>query len=243
MIAVSNVAVFFHCRISGGAHPANDAFPGNAAVHHEHAKSVVSEQINALINSGLLGHTDHFIVGVNGTEEDMAIINRMANGQAEIKCFGEDLASELTTLGLVHEFAVNHPGWFVLYHHSKGVMWTGGSEGQYRKAWRRCMEKACVWRWRECVAALESGYDMAGAHWLDPKDYPEKPVGKGIWAGNFFWATSDYLATLPLPHEAIWRNRYWAEMWCSLGEKYPKVRDFAPHYPDTNTCEVMASQQ
>jgi hypothetical protein len=55
--------------------------------------------------------------------------------------------------------------------------------------WRWLMHYFNHMKWRDCVAALNEGYDTVGIEWqTDPVPH---------WSGNFWWATAEYLATLP----------------------------------------------
>jgi hypothetical protein len=116
----------------------------------------------------------------------------------------------------------------VLYHHIKGVQYPNSP---VHDRWRKCMEQACVWNWRECVRLLESGLDTVGAHWLTRTKYPMLGPGQRYWGGNFWWATSDYLLTLPPLPEDTWSNRYLAEDWIGKSPINPRIHDFAPHWP------------
>ena len=146
---------------------------------------------------------------------------------------GLQCKNELRTLLLVEEFAKTHTGWNVLYFHSKGATHPLGHELSAR--WRRCMMRHLVSNWRQCVQELESGFDSVGCHWMQP---PQTPPGQNIWGGNFWWASSDFLRTLPSLLDT-WRvknsgidsidSRYEAEVWIGNGPNLPKVKDHHPN--------------
>ena len=71
---------------------------------------------------------------------------------------------------------------YSLYIHSKGV----GTRTVGNHYWRKYMEYFCIEKWQECVSKLEEGYDLVGAAFLNNPPHP-------YMAGNFFWATSDYI--------------------------------------------------
>lgn len=83
------------------------------------------------------------------------------------------------------------------------------------------MEKAVLWRWKECVEALSS-VDSAGAHWM------QNAHGQWFWGGNFWWCTAAYLAGLPPPRES---SRWDAEIWVSNVTKMPTVKDLMADHP------------
>jgi hypothetical protein len=93
------------------------------------------------------------------------------------------------------------------------------------------MERVVIWRWRECVANLEAGFDAAGPHWLNC------PMGHNqhYFGGNFWWAKAAFINTLPPMAENATEHQqfYEAEVWLGTGPRLPHVRDLAPHFPMT----------
>lgn len=128
-----------------------------------------------------------------------------------------DYGYEQVTLLALHtaaqEMPANTP---VFYAHTKGT----ARVSAHQDLWRRCMQEACVARWGLCVAKLAEGYDVTGAHYLIPDG---RAVGVPMIAGNYWWATSGYIAGLPLLRH---RDRYDAEAWIGLGDA--RVFDFVP---------------
>lgn len=236
------IAVFLHARISGGAHPPNHAFEGNPAIDPIWAEAILQEQINALYGSGLSDQAQAFYLCLNGGMKDYRVVKRMVP-DANIILHGENAASELPTMAFIEDWVKSNPGWIVFYHHSKGVCWPPTKEGwQLRQAWRRCMTHHLVTNWTRCVEDLVNGYEMVGAHWLTSEKYPHavpaEALQNGIWGGNFFWTTSEYLKQLkPLRKDHGWEHRYFAEMF-PTNNRIPRVRDYAPHWPDLRSCVV-----
>jgi len=207
------VAIFYHCVLT--CH----------GVNPDHALALFTDQMMSLRQSGLTEAAHHVFIGCNGQNSDSMPIICYAPAVAEVECFSGGI-SEIPTMNVMHDWCKANPGEAVLYHHIKGVSHEPG--GAY-DAWRHCMERVCIWGWRECVKALEEGYDSSGAHWLSPEKFSN--ISIPYWGGNFFWATSDFIATLPpLPTDS-WQNRYEAEAWIGRGKIRPRVRDFAPHWP------------
>lgn len=238
-----NIAIIHHVRISGGAHPANQFMEANGPLHGPHAQSVLTEQFEALQKSELLGNAQEYTLSINGTEHDVEIVRRITQGMGHIRLNKDGSAGELPTMDYIQS-REKPPGWAILYLHCKGVSWPPGRVGwQERQAWRRCMMKAVVWRWRECIEALKSGCDMAGAHWLTKEAFPNNAAAlpRPIWGGNFWWAKSEYLAQLPdlLSLEQNmhlgWRYRFQAEQWPTSG-RMPRVLDLASHWPGLTSC-------
>jgi hypothetical protein len=213
------IAVFHHCWMSGGDHPVNPV----------RVVSIVQEQLDALTSTGLMAAAKVVHFGVNGGFADECEIAELIADPKVSVVRNPEGVGELPTMKAMQNWAKANPGWNVLYHHAKGTIHQPGSAYD---AWRRCMERACVHNWKACVYHLEHNFDSCGAHWLTPEEMPIiGPVA--YWGGNFWWATSDFINTLP-PID-IMANRYEAEVWIGKGPKRPRVKDFAHHFP-TSGC-------
>lgn len=209
------IAVWYHCVLSGAR-----------ISDEEHALAVMYEQMAALRESGLMQSADEFHLGLNGTESEALLASSFIPCEAIVHVHGPHAQTELSTLACLHRWL--QPGWAVLYHHIKGVQYP---KNTIWHNWRRCMEMACVWNWQLCVGALQSGMDMAGAHWMTSQKYPMIDPSQRYWGGNFWWAKSDYLLTLPPLAADEYEKRYEAEVWIGKSPREPRVRDYAPHWP------------
>lgn len=207
------IAIFYHVYLGGGEHPCNP----------EIVTGIVTEQLSAIHASGLAAHTGLFHIGVNGSDEDTFMVSAMAP-QASVN---KNLpgTAELPTQKVMQDWCKVNPGWSVLYLHTKGAIHNGNP---IMDQWRRCMERACVWGWKNCTNELENGIESCGAHWLTPEEHPV--IGHtAYWGGNFWWATSDFINTLPPIDVTL--SRYEAEVWIGRGPRRPRIRDFAHHFP------------
>lgn len=220
MPAESNrkIALFHHARLSGGDPPIDFSW----------ASSIFAEQIIALRDSGLTDAASEIYIGVNGGEQDAFAAQSMAPEKAQVIQHPDDARGELPTLNLMWNWARKHPGWLVYYCHTKGATHHGD---QLYANWRRCMERACVHNWQRCVKDLEAGAEAVGCHWLTDQKYSN--VGPPFFGGNFYWATADFLMTLPeIPRTARDRGMFYeAEVWLAKGPRLPRIRDYAPHWP------------
>lgn len=212
------LAVWYHCRLSGGHVPIDTMA----------AMGIMAEQMAALKNSGLLNEASEFYIGVNGDEED-AQLARLLCPCPKVKLLVNSpaLESEIPTMTALQLWLAAHLDWYVLYHHIKGV--THPSEVFYTK-WRVRMENACVMNWRRCVSDLDSGFDAVGCHWLTPEQYPSM-VGSPFFGGTFWWANAKYLLQLPRLPEPSWQNRFEAESWIGRRRPYPHINDYYPGWP------------
>ena len=207
------LAIFFHTIFTGGSTP----------IDTEHACRITAELMNAMRRSGLAEVVESFMVGINGPSEDVDLA-RMFCGEARYFPHGAGSTTEIPTLRLVRDWAIAHPDWHTLYFHVKGAsraampLWTN---------WRRCMALSCLWNWRRCVQDLDGGADAVGCHWLTPERHGDM-VKAPYFAGTFWWAKSEFLATLPALPAPEWKNRYAAESWIGLGPRLPRVIDYHP---------------
>ena len=111
---------------------------------------------------------------------------------------------EGTTLKQMWLYAKEHPGEVLCYFHDKGVM----SLAQTTKCWRELLMEVLVRQWPMRYADLE-GHDVVAI----------QDVNVRVLSGNFFWATTDYVATLPEP---VYESRYDYELW--ILKNIPKVK-------------------
>jgi len=185
---------------------------------------MIEAQMKALKESGLEDAASEIYVGVNGCDADALAVACMVPSKAIVICHGQGVTSEIPTMNIIKSWVPNHPKWHVFYHHAKGV------SSKHADGWRMRMEHHTVWRWRECVAALENGCDACGCHWLTPEQFPGS-ISSPFFGGAFWWVTSEYLSTLPPLPEPTWGNRYESENWIGRGPRRPKIHDFHTGWP------------
>ncbi len=139
------------------------------------------------------------------------------------------------------EFSKANPGWNVLYFHSKGATHTDVEYLKFVTRWRNCMMNALIVNWAQCITDLDSGFESVGCHWMTNMSPPSDK--DSIWGGNFFWATSNFIATLPdiLDRDLIKNHgitapiaRYEGERWIGSGPKLPKIKDY--HINGIGSC-------
>lgn len=209
------IAIFYHVYMSGGQIP--------CCV--DNVTRIVTDQLASLNASHLVQSSEHFEIGVNGTELEWFIVKSMAGTQNTHR--NTSGVGELPTMRRMQLFCKSHPGWAVCYFHTKGAIHNGNP---IYESWRKCMESVVIWGWQKCVNDINRGYDTVGAHWLTPARFSFiGPVP--YWGGNFFWASSDYLNTLP--EIDINADRYQAEVWIGKFKRKPNVLDYKRHFPMT----------
>lgn len=221
---MSPIAVFFHCAANIKNVPAL------------HPLSVVREQMEALNKSGLVNSAAEILIGVNGNGVQVNPYLSKFPEKAQPVMHGPDSMSENATILLIERWAKSHPGWHVCYFHAKGSSVLNPAATD----WRRCMTGKLVTNWQKCVEALESGKEAVGCHWVRGLDATQH-----YFAGNCWWAESDFLNTLPsiLDRGCIKKYgllsakcRYEAEVWLGNGKRLPKILDFHPGWPHHGYC-------
>lgn len=147
---------------------------------------------------------------------------------------------ELATLSALKDHCDNTDDYYpVLYTHHKGVTWLGSENYNNIRDWRRYMQYFNIERWRDCVIKLNQGYDSVGVNWSGDKHKH--------WAGNMWWARSDYIRTLPKiqrPKDYGYKHQFFlddpehlskhyrmeSELW--VGMNNPNVYNFHESYRD-----------
>ena len=169
-----------------------------------------TEHFEELGVSGLLDELDRIYLGVVGSRENRRKVKRALRHYVTVEA---DEGWEQVTLNKLRDFCQTDDG-AVLYAHTKGA-W---SQTELAGVWRVSMTHDVVTRWRECVQAINS-VQATGPHWLR-SDMPEHSEHGHFFAGNFWWARSDYIRTLAPVSVS---NRYQAEGWIGLEKPSVKI--------------------
>jgi len=222
----NRIAIFYHGLFFTGSPPELNA----------NAMHVVCEQMDMLHMSGLLNEADKFVVGLNGGVETGNIANLLIPSKAEVVLHGLQSKSENLTLVLLENWLKTIPEgeeWYVLYFHAKGA--THKPNDEMRGPWRTCMMHHLITNWRQCVSDLH-GVESVGCHWCVP---PRTPATQYYWAGNFWWARSSFLKTLPSIYERqrikdsgidSLESRYESEVLIGNGPRRPTIKDYCPDW-------------
>jgi hypothetical protein len=176
------------------------------------------EHFEALIASELIDNLDDMFLGIVGIESNRQKVKRELPG---IVIAEAETGWEQVTLNALHQFAETDAG-AIFYAHTKGA-W---ARSNIAAAWRTSMTHDTVTRWKECVDALQT-VQACGPHMMR-SSLPEHREHEFFFGGNFWWARSDYVATLePVKTE----SRFQAEGWIGLNN--PKMHSMRQGEPVT----------
>lgn len=198
------------------------------------AEEIIRYQMRRATACGLIEAASEFHVGINGGKESGQLARQTFPDKAKLFFHGLESRAENLTLVLLEEWVKTHPGWNVLYFHAKGSTHNPGSDyGRMAGKWRDGMMEDLILNWRTCVKDLET-HEVACSHFMRGMGWDKS---QNIAAGNFWWATSDFLATVPTIYLrerikqdgiAALSSRYEAEVWISNG-KIPTVKEYRPN--------------
>lgn len=181
----------------------------------------VREHIIALAQSELYYNIDELYIGMVGKKENTELVKNFLeiSGVDYTLVSEENDGWEQVTMNKLRDFSHENDAW-ILYAHTKG----SSDPSEINIAWRKSMTYYNIINWKEAVSYLNE-YDTVGTHWVTaPQD------GKTFWGGTFWWATTDYLKTLP---PIGMENRHRAEDWIGI-TKSAKIYDMNPGWPGFN---------
>lgn len=183
---------------------------------HEHLRALRDARFNGSVHVGLVGSPQN-------QDEAQRYVTKFWSPAVDW-CARAETGFEQVTLNALHAYvrrpdAARH----VLYAHTKGAY----EESVPRDLWRESMTRWLVRYGGTAAVPLLSGHDAVGLHWLTPEKFRDRNISTPFFGGNFWWAASAYLRTLPAPGTA---SRFDAEGWIGLGS--PKVADLKPGWPD-----------
>ena len=161
---------------------------------------VINEQLKKISDTGLKNITENISISIIGNN-----CNKFNLDDDKIKvCYKSFNIEEyeFPILKLLKDTCENNDC-IVWYIHTKGV-----SKGKDKKSqvddWRLYMEYFIIENYKICIESLND-YDICGVNWR------KKP--QPHYSGNFWWARSKYILTLPPFTEIFIKDRRNAEFW------------------------------
>ena len=122
------IAIFYHGLFFLGDDP---------PVLLHSACRIVTEQMNALRESGLAAQSSLLLVGLNGGEESAPLAAQCVPERATIVYHGLKSRAENLTLVELEKWLPGHEDWYVLYFHAKGCTHKDGEYAEFCARWRR----------------------------------------------------------------------------------------------------------
>ena len=214
-------------------------------------QQVADQQWDLIVNSDLINKVDEISVCGNG--QPWTFTNWIATkNNPKLKFYNVNSSAafhEYPTLNFMYEVskAATEP-FYICYLHLKGLTrWGDVNVGD----WRDFMNWANIERWQDNITALDNGADVVGTNY-NTVPWPH-------FSGNFWWAKSEYIATLDIllhpefklarngtqftPHPTNPHWRFDHEAWVhSKNPKYfelakslePGDRHYRERYPSEN---------
>ena len=174
--------------------------------------NIAKQELSILESSGLWDKISFLAVGIDGKEQEecdkmLSVYNR------KIYVVGrtEGMKFEYPTLSALQVFSQNNPKVRVCYFHTKGTRPYQGPTFILQANWRRMALHFMMERHMDCLELLER-YVAVG---VNLKWNGAVPLH---FAGNFWWAWTDHLATLYDFGKIAWaiQTRFFNEYWvCS----------------------------
>lgn len=171
-----------------------------------HWQKVLNRQLKRMLTSGLYDACTSIMLGVLG-EGDLKLIKETYPKVNVLFQDPDTSKYERPTLLSLHEKCLSNPEKaHVLYLHTKGISRISHTVTE----WTKLLEYFVIDRWKDCTQALKTN-DVCGVNWqLGPQPH---------FSGNFWWATSAYVAHLP---HYIGPNYLDPEMW--LCQNFPHFK-------------------
>lgn len=196
-----------------------------------HYADIVKEQIDVIVNSGLYDAVEKIYCGVVGDYNELLNLNNI------LKEYPKFVVSEYSTNDNLYEFQTLNilkmksdaatEDFYAFYIHVKGVSFPE-SENKIAfyggEAWRHFMNEYTITQWKRNVDMLDRGHDTSGTQIRTAREWPFH------YSGNMWWATSNYIRTLPPIGKEDLQNRMNAEFW--IGRGHPVTATLSQQFVD-----------
>jgi hypothetical protein len=200
-----------------------------------HWELLLYEQLDC-IEGSLLHHHCEIEICVSSNQENYQKLKKNIKSYSFLKFTWFDTSIEEnknhyegTTFSKLYDECDNYDN--IAYIHNKGIT----NLTKYTNKWRKILEYAIIEKYQNNLDALKNGYDISGIFWMS-KDF--------YFCGNFWWAKSSYIKSLPKPtiekwdlfneentfisrkhHYMLWSKRHKYELW--IGSNNPKANDIS----------------
>lgn len=176
-----------------------------------------------MLACGLMDYCDSVSVGALGEADELVKLEKLLSKYPKARIVAHDTDKnifEFHTLRHLKKDVDTLPKFYALYCHSKSV--TFGKEDKredvlYERWWKDYMTKFVIEEWRRNYRALDlkdTGYDICGVRIIPAR---HSASSRTHASGNFWFASSEYLKTLPRIDSLDLDDRFEAEMWSFSG--------------------------
>lgn len=191
-------------------------------------EEIFNRQLKKIVDSGLYDKCNEILINAVGNKNEIEKLKTIISkyNKFVIFCYSEENTYEFVPLIKAKEFCeINDCN--IFYLHLKGV--TKDNDNCW--AWTKYLEYFCIENWKLCVLTLDLGYDCSGTQFVIRGDRNRKLITEEdeyhyllsnfYYEGNFFFATSDYIKTLPkliIDKKSRYykKSRYKCEHWIGL---------------------------
>ena len=182
----------------------------HAAIIGRYAERIL-QYLEQIKQSKLYEHVNNIYIDYVG---DKITIDDIIQSDPEHKISIKNVSSclqdyELPTHMDMYQFAKEHPDTNILYLHTKGIH----QHNQCIEDWVEYMTYFNIIKWKQCIDALTKYHTVGVDLRLEPELH---------YSGNFWWSTSNHIASLPEPKDfsnltaypnALQSSRHNQEFW------------------------------
>ncbi len=147
-------------------------------------KEILLSQIKLLNDSKLTDKTNKIFVGISGNH---ALVDCLPD---EFKICSIDPIlenGEISTLKCLYDMSFKLNNSKIWYIHTKAARYNTELGQLCADSWRNYMQHFVINKHEDCINALDN-HDLAGVEWR-----------KNFFAGNFWWANSNYISKIKNP--------------------------------------------
>jgi hypothetical protein len=177
-------------------------------------KLIVQEQLTKIFTSGLYDACDSVEFHIASPEDSrvdwaLGILKPYSKINPTVvkidrSQYPADYRESKVTLLNLKNMAERVKGYYC-YFHSKGV----SNQGYLIDMWRNSNDYATIYRWKENIEMLDSGYDAVGPNLRYDTFLGYYPH----FSGTYFWTTSKHIKTLDHSYLENVDNKYLEEFW------------------------------
>ena len=162
-------------------------------IHSCHLKDKGLKRLEYLVekikDSGLINHLESIYINNIG----IPILENTYGDKFKISNYSDNPALyEIPTINKIDQFSKENLNYNILYLHTKGINYDDNN--QKENDWIDMMLYFIVEKYELCLEKLQQGIQAVGCNYYDEQMKIRNPKH---FSGNFWWANSQYISTLP----------------------------------------------